>query len=167
MQRDPIGPNKPTLVIDRPQVPLGQEVDLFTSTPAVSQNSAFPASSTREVQIAPVRDLWAEALEKLSSKDKAVILKSWSPLQTYSNSTADISLQLIAVVEKTRDECEGKRWKFMVNGRQIILRDVAEKVIVWLNKFKEIGDVVVNFDPVHAALPWVGVRFLLQVRVNC
>jgi len=167
MQRDPIGPNKPTLVIDRPQVPLGQEVDLFTSTPAVSQNSAFPASSTREVQTAPVRDLWAEALEKLSSKDKAVILKSWSPLQTYSNSTADISLQLIAVVEKTRDECEGKRWKFMVNGRQIILRDVAEKVIVWLNKFKEIGDVVVNFDPVHAALPWVGVRFLLQVRVNC
>jgi ankyrin repeat domain-containing protein 50 len=67
------------------------------------------------------------------------------------------------MVEKKREECEEKRWKFNINGRQIILRDVAEKVIVWINKFKEIGDVAVNFDPIHAALPWAGVRFLLQV----
>jgi ankyrin repeat domain-containing protein 50 len=45
------------------------------------------------------------------------------------------------------------------------MRDVAEKVIVWINKFKEIGDIAVSSDPVHAALPWAGVRFLLQVRV--
>jgi len=79
------------------------------------------------------------------------------------NSAPDILQQLIAVVEKKREECEENRWKFNINGRQIILRDVAQKVIIWLNKFKEIGDVAVNFDPVHAALPWAGVRFLLEV----
>ena len=44
-----------------------------------------------------------------------------------------------------------------------MLRDVAEKIVHWVNKFKEIGDVAVNFDPVHASLPWAGVRFLLEV----
>lgn len=38
-----------------------------------------------------------------------------------------------------------------------------EKIIVWVDKFKEIGDNVVAYDPAHAALPWAGVRFLLQV----
>lgn len=32
-----------------------------------------------------------------------------------------------------------------------------------VNKFKEIGDVAVQYDPSHAALPWVGVRMVLQV----
>lgn len=49
-------------------------------------------------------------------------------------------------------------------GEEIILRDVAGKALFWLSKFKEVGDIAVNFDPVHASLPWAAVRFLLQVR---
>lgn len=33
-----------------------------------------------------------------------------------------------------------------------------------VNKFVSVGDVAVNFDPVHAALPWAAVRFILVVR---
>jgi ankyrin repeat domain-containing protein 50 len=161
LQTDPIGPNQPTLEIGRPHVPPNQEVDLSISTSAVLQSTALPTSSTHEVQNAPGRDFWVEALQKLSDKEKAAISKLWPPLQT--NPQSHIPQQLIVIVERKREECEQKSWKFKVNGRQIILRDVAEKVIVWLNKFKEIGDVVVNFDPVHVALPWAGVRFLLQV----
>jgi hypothetical protein len=29
--------------------------------------------------------------------------------------------------------------------------------------FKQVGDVAVQYDPAHAALPWAGIRFLLQV----
>jgi hypothetical protein len=160
-QTDPIGPNQPTLQIGISRVPTSQEVHSPTSTSAVLQTTGSSSSSTPAVLNAPVRDLWAEALQKLSDKDKTAIKKTWPPLQT--NATSDIPQQLIAVVEKKREECEEKRWRFKINGRQIILRDVAEKIIVWINKFKEIGDVAVNFDPVHAALPWAGVRFLLQV----
>lgn len=46
----------------------------------------------------------------------------------------------------------------------IILRDLLEKVMVWVNKFKEVVDVAIQYDPVHAALPWAAVRFLLQVK---
>jgi len=59
--------------------------------------------------------------------------------------------------------CQKSSLKSPFRGKEIIIRDVAGKIIFWLNKFKAIGDIAVNFDPVHAALPWAGVRFLLQV----
>lgn len=46
------------------------------------------------------------------------------------------------------------------------MRDIAGKLIGWLDTFKLVGDIMVNFDPVHAALPWAGVRFLLQAAVG-
>jgi hypothetical protein len=39
-----------------------------------------------------------------------------------------------------------------------------EKIIAWVIKFKEVGDLAVQYDPIHAALPWAGVRFFLQVN---
>ena len=42
--------------------------------------------------------------------------------------------------------------------------DLFGKVIRWIDLFKQVGDAAVQYDPVHAALPWAGVRFLLQVR---
>ena len=43
------------------------------------------------------------------------------------------------------------------------LRDEADNVILWLDRFKQVGDVAVNVDPIHAGLPWAGVRLLLEV----
>ena len=31
------------------------------------------------------------------------------------------------------------------------------------NKFKELGDIAVQYDTGHASLPWAGIRFILQV----
>ena len=45
----------------------------------------------------------------------------------------------------------------------VFVRDILEKMVKSVNKFKEIGDVAVQYDPSHAALPWVGVRLVLQV----
>lgn len=38
------------------------------------------------------------------------------------------------------------------------------KIAVWIQKFVEVGDVAVSYDPGYAALPWAAVRFLLKVR---
>lgn len=35
-----------------------------------------------------------------------------------------------------------------------------------MEKFKGVGDVAVQYDPGHAALPWAAIRFLLQVSTN-
>lgn len=60
-----------------------------------------------------------------------------------------------------------RRWKYhRKNGDKVILRDVLEKIVAWVDKFKQIGDTIVQYDPTHAALPWAAVRFFLQVSLS-
>ena len=64
------------------------------------------------------------------------------------------------------DACVRKRWSFELpgeEGKKVIVRDLLGKITHWIEVFKSIGDQAVAFDPVHAALPWAGARFLLQV----
>lgn len=57
-----------------------------------------------------------------------------------------------------------RSWSFKrKNGEKVIVRDVLAKVAKWVSHFKEVADIAVQYDPVHAALPWAGVRFLLNV----
>lgn len=126
---------------------------------ASSQQSLTPPDHI--IGDAPAKGLWNEALQTLSDKQKTTIFPF---LPTSRSSMPDLLRHLLAVSEEKRAQCEQKAWKFELNGRQVILRDVAENVISWINKFKEVGDVAANFDPAHFSLPWAGVRFLLEVR---
>lgn len=65
--------------------------------------------------------------------------------------------------QKQKEVVDAKSWKYTKDGEQIVLRDVADKLIYWVDRFKAIGDVVASCDPTHAALPWAGCRFLLEV----
>lgn len=71
----------------------------------------------------------------------------------------------MAAKEKQRS-CLEKRWVFAFRGRTIVLKEEANKVIRWLNRFKAVGDIVANADPVHVGLPWAGIRLLLEVRIG-
>jgi hypothetical protein len=71
--------------------------------------------------------------------------------------------KLASLVSERINRLDDKAWRFRFRGRDIILRDLATKVVTWLNKFKEIGDIAIQIDPVHAALPWAAIRFLLLV----
>ncbi|MCJ1356822.1 MAG: hypothetical protein MMC33_006818 [Icmadophila ericetorum] len=53
----------------------------------------------------------------------------------------------------------------MTKRMKIILKDVAVSITASIQTLKDIGDIAVNHDPVHSALPWVGVRLLLEVIV--
>ncbi len=61
---------------------------------------------------------------------------------------------LNVLVSKRRNGCQNNRWRLCFRGRDIILRDTVVKVLAWLDKFTQVGDVAVKFDPLHAALPW-------------
>lgn len=72
---------------------------------------------------------------------------------------------ILSAVEGQRDRCQRGRWKTRRrNGQEIIVRDVCAKIVACVKKFLSVVDVAVSFDQVHAALPWAGVRFILQVR---
>lgn len=70
---------------------------------------------------------------------------------------------MIKLTKKKQRECDDKSWRFQFQEKEILLRDVAEKTVHWLTKFKDFGDIAVNYDPVHASIPWAGVRIILQV----
>jgi hypothetical protein len=63
---------------------------------------------------------------------------------------------------ESRDACRERGLKFKFGGKTFVVRDLADKILSWVEKFKEIGDIAVQYDPGHAALPWAGVRLILQ-----
>ncbi|KAF2228431.1 hypothetical protein EV356DRAFT_422815, partial [Viridothelium virens] len=57
---------------------------------------------------------------------------------------------LLLVVEQKRDLCQEQGWKYRKSGgEQILIRDVVDGIAKWIHRFKEIGDVIANYDPVH------------------
>lgn len=78
----------------------------------------------------------------------------------------DILINLQDLIEDARAKSSRNQWCFKRpggNGEVIIVRDLFRKIAIWIERFKDIGDVAVQYDAGHAALPWAGVRFLLQV----
>ena len=102
-------------------------------------------------------------LKRLSDDNRAT-------LQDYiSHNASDIDLaleQALAAAKKKQRCCIEKRWRFTFTGRTVVLKEMADKVVGWLNRFTAVGDVVANVDPVHMGLPWAGIRLLLEVKAR-
>ena len=107
-------------------------------------------------------NLLDDALKRLSDSDRAT-------LREYVLPTSDIDFtlrQALAAAEEKQRYCIEKRWTFTFRGRKVTLKEEADKVVHWLNRFTGVGDVVANVDPVHVGLPWAGIRLLLVVRAG-
>jgi hypothetical protein len=100
--------------------------------------------------------LWEIAFNKLPEKDRQAFPITDPDKRVYLENLVDAT-------RKSRDVCQHNRWRFTFRGEVIIIRDLADKILSWIDKFKAIGDIIVQYDPSHAALPWAGVRLLLQV----
>ena len=107
------------------------------------------------------RDLWALAAAQLNDGDRGSI-------NLNQPSKLNILSELLAVAEQAKQECIKKKWRYTrKSGETVIVSDLFGKVIRWIDLFKQVGDAAAQYDPVHAALPWAGVRFLLQVSSLC
>ncbi|KAM0714686.1 hypothetical protein Q7P37_009703 [Cladosporium fusiforme] len=99
--------------------------------------------------------LWRKAYEELRQKDKDTVPP---------NLTCKAE-ELVVLVEECLREKRGKPIR-LPSGENLFVQDALEKVFRWVKKFVEVGDVAVSFDPVHAALPWAMLRFVLQTSIN-
>lgn len=102
--------------------------------------------------------LWRQALRSLPPKDQGFV--------TYSNDKTEVLLAIMAAVEQKRKICLDKRWKIRKGNKEIILRDVLDKITSRIRRFCDIGSVIVQYDPSHAALPWAGFLLLLQITIG-
>jgi hypothetical protein len=109
---------------------------------------------------AQTHDLWKKAVDSLDPQ----VIAGLDPAKT---GMRDIVTAVFRLAQTKRDESVKKRWRVSRRGKQdIIVRDVMEKIIFWINRFKDVGDNAVQYDTGHAALPWAAVRFILQAAVN-
>jgi ankyrin repeat protein len=106
-------------------------------------------------------DLWQQAIDTLPDSVAKV-------LDTTKTGKRDVALAALKAAEAKRELALKKRWRIKRSSGQddIIVRDVMEKIIYWIRRFKEIGDQIVQYNPGHAALPWAAFRFLLQTAIN-
>ena len=151
----------------REQIPRISAPEPPSDPHPVTRNPALPLSSSG-LDMAPgpqaemvsdkseAGNLWDQALGSVSEKDKNTLAAN------KTESKLDIEELLVAARAK-RDICLENQWEFEFRGRAVNLRYQADKTISWLTKFKEVGDIAIQYDPSHAALPWAGIRFLLQV----
>ncbi|KAK5741118.1 hypothetical protein LTS12_024699, partial [Elasticomyces elasticus] len=105
----------------------------------------------------------ADALEALDREDRDTV-RSLLPANAISIDAA-LDEAYSCATELHRD-CTNKRLSWEYKGRQIYLSDQVDKVLQLLDKFKSVGDVVANVDPIHVGLPWAGIRAILEVALS-
>ncbi|KAL6863996.1 hypothetical protein J3F83DRAFT_182220 [Trichoderma novae-zelandiae] len=125
-------------------------------------DGAISTSDEQEAKESKSASRWAKALQKLGEEDQAqfeLALKSVDDPRSILSS-------VLAATNKRKEECMKKRWKLSIKGQTVIVRDVLEKLSTWVQKLLAVGDVIIQYDPSHMALPWAAVRLIMQVTVN-
>ncbi|KAJ4227912.1 hypothetical protein NW759_004002 [Fusarium solani] len=156
---------KPAASQQQSNVPKQVDPVVLESKEKPSPSSFETSPTTGPPEKSQVKsNLWDEAMGRLSEDDKTWINGN---SQQFLDSSGPGIRSIIALVDEKRQECEAKRWTTVnVFSTTINLSDLASNAITWLNKFKEVGDTIVQYDPGHAALPWAAMRFILQSAIS-
>ena len=105
-------------------------------------------------------NLWDKAVDHLSEDDQQQF--------DFSQEDKRAALEsLLSTVETQK--ADNINAQLVIRRRQekpIVLREILAKIVNYINKFKEVGDIITQYDPAHAALPWAAVRLVLQVAVS-
>lgn len=125
--------------------------------------STQPAIST-STNTSIASSILADALETLEFGDRETIRILLQPTNAASADYAFDEVHCHA--KELQQRAKVKRWSWNYKGRQIYLFEQADKVVRLLDRFKAVGDIVANVDPIHVGLPWAGVRAILEVRIG-
>jgi len=140
-----------------------------TVIPILQRKGTIPNQRGKDSRIPDSsRQLWEAAFNRLDDSDKDTLRPHIeTPLLTSTGAIliAD-ALAIVESVTERKIEIERKRGgmlTFSWKGRVFNLTKVMDDIVAWADRFKVIGDTIVQYDPGHMALPWATARFLLQV----
>ena len=121
-----------------------------------------PISTTTGHTEAP--SLWSRAFRggELSTQERGTL----ADIVISQTDTRQIVSALGIMTERIVNGKKGKDWKFQFKEEKIVMKDIGMKILHWIDRFKQIGDIIAQFDPGHAVLPWAGFRFLLKVGLR-
>ena len=106
-----------------------------------------------------LEDPWQVAVRELEDKAK----KDFDNVEKI-----DTLSEVLDLAKLNRQIYYNKRnWSYKKrNGNVVYFHEYYAKIVTALERFKEIGDTIVQYDPAHAALPWAAVRFFLQTTIS-
>lgn len=108
------------------------------------------------------RELWEAAFTRLDLSDQEILqrhMKTISPAVVTIDSIVQSVLDRRLEVERRLGGMLTIPWR----GKKLDLAGIMDNIIRWADRFKAIGDTIVQYDPGHMALPWAVARFLIQV----
>jgi len=102
------------------------------------------------------RNFWKEA--------EAMLPKGYKVPKEWRTITIDGSL-VVGMVNHKLKECEDKPWTITLHGKEVLIHDLFNKTLAWVQKFVAVADPVIPYVP-HAAPFWAGLCSLLQFAAN-
>jgi hypothetical protein len=108
-------------------------------------------------------DLWALARQNLTEQD----LKGFDQLFPVPSATKDYSF-LMKQLSEMINKYQSSQWRHeRKDGSKIVFRNVMDKVLVWADTLKDIGNSLTGLDPTgHAAQVWGGLQLVVAAAVR-
>lgn len=140
----------------------GEKVNLHQNNGDASKSAASaPEDSVPDVRGCP---MWEDAISKiLDSHADSKLVAVVKEFRTSNVLSPNDTVNTIATMIKQDLEREVESQ----DAVQGFIRESIDQTVSTINKFLAVGDVAASFDPVHAALPWAAVRFVLVVSFSC
>ena len=85
------------------------------------------------------QSLWSRAVKGLSSEEQTLLAGIG-----IDTNTRQVVSDVGALIEGIVKNQNGKDWKIPFNGEQIVMRDIGMKILRWADRFKHIGDIIVQ-----------------------
>ena len=168
MSQEKSSKRDPIVGVERPKSTSATATANTAHTQIGKEGEPVPAAASH----AEAPSLWSRAFKggELSSPERELSTQERKTLADIGISQTDnrqIASVLGTMTEGIVNRKRGKDWKFQFKGEKIVMRDIGMKILHWIDRFKQIGDIIVQYDPVHAVLPWAGFRFLLRLAYSC
>lgn len=141
-------------------VAVGSDPPVLTSAPTTGdaairiqvQNEGYGQPvSTATAGSTDGQSLWRRAFTEVSSEEQTLL------------AGIDVAMDTRQVVSDVEDLIEGvmkthkrKDWKMLLDGEQLVMRYIAMKILRWADRFKQIADMMMQYDSRHLTLPWGG-----------
>lgn len=96
----------------------------------MGETVSLSASDEKEASEGRSASRWAEALQRLNKEDQT----QFELAQKGIDDPKSVLCNVLAATNKRKEECMKKRWKLVIKGQTIIIRDILEKLSTWVQK---------------------------------
>ena len=142
-------PNPPSTVLQLAPPP-NPVISVSQQAPSPSQSGLVLQQTAAHCPSGSI-DLWTQAYHRLpDALQQQQLGVSGGPdkLQVLKN--------VFQAAVQAQEANMAKRLKLKWGDKEINIQETADRLFGWITKFKAVGDIAVQYDPVHAALPGLG-----------